>query len=365
MKRLLCIVSNMNAGGAETFLMKLYRSLDRSKYQMDFIVAIEEKGFYDDEIVSLGGRIFHVLPKSKGFFKNFKEIVTIVRKNKYQSVLRVSQHSLSALDLFAAKLGGAKKLAFRSSNTNTTDASKKEILLHKICLFMPQVFANIKLAPSTEAAEFLFGKGCIQRGKAQILHNALDLNIYCYDETGREQIRKDFGITEDTMVVGHIGRFMKQKNHSFLINVFNEIYKKDQKSKLLLVGKGELESQIKAQVKKQGLQNNVIFCGVRSDIPQLLSAMDVFVFPSFYEGMPNTVIEAQATGLPCVISDTITKEADVTGNVKYMTLKDSYKKWADSAVEAAKQVRSNGADKMRDKGYDIKNVTEQFIKLVF
>lgn len=365
MKRLLCIVSNMNAGGAETFLMKLYRSLDKSQYQMDFIVAIKEKGFYDDEIISLGGRIFHVSPKSAGFFRNFKEIIKIVRINKYISVLRVSQHSLSATDLLAAKLGGAKKLAFRSSNTNTTDANKKEIFLHKMCLFMPQVFSNIKLAPSTEAAEFLFGKDCVRRGKANILHNALNLEMYCYDEKGRQQVRSELGITDDTMVVGHVGRFMKQKNHTFLINIFYEIHQKNPKSKLFLVGKGELESQIKMQVKKMGLENDVVFAGVRPDIPQLMSAMDVFVFPSFYEGMPNTVIEAQATGLPCLIADTITKEADVTGIVEYMTLNDTYERWAERAVQITKNIRCDKTEEMRKKGYDIKDVTEQFIALVF
>lgn len=365
MKRLLCIVSNMNAGGAETFLMKLYRSLDKSKYQMDFIVAIKEKGFYDDEIISLGGRIFHVRPKSAGFFRNFKEIIKIVRTNKYKSVLRVSQHSLSATDLLAAKLGGAKKLAFRSSNTNTTDASRKEIFLHKMCLFMPRIFSNIKIAPSTEAAEFLFGKDCVSRGKATILHNALNLDMYRYDEKGRQKVRSEFGITDDTMVVGHVGRFMRQKNHTFLINIFHEIHKKNPQSKLLLVGNGELESQIKMKVKKAGLEDDVIFAGIRSDIPQLMSAMDVFVFPSFYEGMPNTVIEAQATGLPCLIADTITKEADVTGTVEYMSLNDTYKRWAERAILTTKKIRCDKTDEMRKKGYDIKYVAEQFVDLVF
>lgn len=365
MERVLCIVSNMNVGGAETFLMKLFRAMDREKYQMDFIVAIKERGYYDDEIISLGGRIFRVIPKSSGFIKNFNEIKNIVKENQYNSVLRVSQHSLSAVDLLAARLGGARKLAFRSSNTNTTDASKKEIILHKIFSFMPKFFSNIKLAPSTEAAEFLFGKGCVTRGEVNILHNALDLAIYCYDEKGRQQVRDEFGISDDIMVVGHVGRFMKQKNHTFLINVFCEIYKNNQKSKLLLVGKGELESQIKMQVKKMGLEDDVIFAGVRSDIPQIMSAMDVFVFPSFYEGMPNTVIEAQATGLPCIIADTITKEADVTGIVKYMSLNDTYKNWAERTAQITKNVRYDKTNEMRKSGYDIKNVTKQFVNIVF
>ena len=151
-KRLLCIVGSMNAGGAETFLMKIYRKLDKEKYQMDFAVATMDKAFYDDEICNLGGKIFHIKPKSEGIISNFNSIKEIVRENEYRYVLRTSQHSLSALELFAAKLGGAKITTFRSSNSNTTSDSKKEKILHKICMFMPYLFANVRIAPSTEAA---------------------------------------------------------------------------------------------------------------------------------------------------------------------------------------------------------------------
>lgn len=367
MKRLLCIVGSMNAGGAETFLMKLYRSLDKSQYQMDFIVAIKEKGYYDEEILSLGGRIFHVSPKSVGFFKNFNEIINIVRINQYKSVLRVSQHSLSATDLLAARFGGAKKLSFRSSNSNTLDASTKEFFLHKMFLFMPKLFSNVKIAPSTEAAEFMFGKDCVKNGKATILHNALDLDTYRFDEKWRVKVRSEFEITNETLVIGHVGRFMKQKNHEFLINVFNEIHRMKSRSKLLLIGTGELESQIKMQVKKLGLENDVIFAGIRSDIPAVLSAMDVFLFPSFYEGMPNTVIEAQSTGLPCIVSDTITREAKITDIVNYVSLNESTTVWASKVSKQAELVvdRETYHVLMKKSGYDIQDCVGRFIDLVF
>jgi len=365
MNRLLCIVGGMNAGGAETFLMKIYRALDKSKYQMDFLVAIEEKGFYDDEINFLGGKIFHVPPKSKVFLKNFKEISRIVEDNHYKSVLRVSQHSLSAMDLLAARLGGAKKIAFRSSNSSTVDESNKEVLLHKLCLFMPKIIPNIRFAPSTEAAEFMFGRNSVTNKKAQILHNALDLNIFFYDEKGRNQIRKEFGINDKTLLCGHIGRFKKQKNHSFLIKVFNSLHGINPNSKLLLVGNGELEPEIRSQIKDLKLENDVIFAGVRSDITQLLSAMDIFLFPSFYEGMPNTVIEAQATGLPCIISDTITREANITGLVHYMSLSDPLEQWADQAIKCILEKRIDTKSIFLKEKYDINSVVEEFTKLCY
>lgn len=368
MKRLLCIVGSMNAGGAETFLMKMYRALDREKYQMDFAVAELGKGFYDDEILSMGGKIYHIIPKSRSFIKNFNDIRELVKNNNYNYVMRISQHSLSGLELLAAKLGGARVRVFRSSNSNTTSASKLNQLLHKLCMFMPTFFANFRIAPSTEAAEFMFGEGCVEKGKANLLPNAIDTSLFQYNEDTRCSIRKEFLINKNQLVVGHIGRFNQQKNHKFLIDVFAELLKQKSNALLMLVGDGEKKSEIQEQVKALGIEKSVIFTGIRSDVPALLSAMDVFVFPSFYEGMPNTVIEAQATGLPCVIADTITREAGVTDCVRFKSLHDSAESWADktlSLFDKDKADRSFYSDKMKNAGYDIDSCVKQFVKLTF
>lgn len=364
MKRLLCIVGGMNAGGAETFLMKVYRMLDATKYQMDFAVSNPEKGYYDDEILASGGKIHHITPKTKGVIRNFSSVRKLVKENGYEYVLRTSQHSLSALELLAAWMGGAKVRVFRSSNSNTTTGSKKQFLLHTLCSFMPKAFANVRIAPSTEAAEFMFGKNCIQSDYAHHLHNGVDLDVYHYDENGRMKIRKELGISNRTLVVGHVGRLHKQKNHQFLLHVFQNILQKNPDAVLLLVGKGELEDSIKAKTVELGVEKQVIFLGVRSDIPALLSAMDVFVFPSLYEGMPNTVIEAQATGLPCVIADTITREANITGLVRYLPLGNA-NEWARVALDASEQARVNTHDSFVANKYDIESVAEEFVKLVF
>ena len=354
----------MNAGGAETFLMKVYRELDKTKYQIDFAVGTKEKGFYDEEIIALGGHIHHISPKSEGLFKNFGEIKQLVEKNGYNYVLRVSQHSLSALELYAAKRGGAKVRAFRSSNSSTTAGGGKDLILHKMCSFMPKIYANVRIAPSTEAADFMFGRNCVKKGKAAILHNAVDLSVFRYGGDDSSKIRQEFGL-EDKLVIGHIGRLNHQKNHKFLLDVFAKIKEKEDKAVLVLVGKGELENEIKAKVDDLGLSNSVIFTGVRSDIPALLSAMDVFVFPSFYEGMPNTVIEAQATGLPCIIADTITREADITGLVRYMSLDETADEWANAALSAISEERADTKQKFIDNKYDIDSTVKYFTELVF
>ena len=362
MKRVLCIVGGMNAGGAETFLMKVYRRLDKNNYQMDFAVAND--GCYDEEIRLMGGKIFKITPKSKGFLKNFLSVKKLVKNEGYKYVLRTSQHSLSAMELFAARLGGAKRLVYRSSNSNTMSGSGKELKIHKLCGFMPRLFANVRIAPSTEAAEFMFGKNCIKKGKAIILNNGIDIEAFKYDEQNRNKYREEF-IFKDRPVLGHVGRFSAQKNHKFLLEIFAEIKKRKNDAVLLIVGGGELETEIKQKAKELNIYDDVVFTGVRSDVSKILSVMDVFIFPSFYEGMPNTVIEAQAVGLPCVISDTITKEADITGLVKYLPLSLSAEKWADEVIKSISSVRKNTKDDFIKNGYDIGSVTDKFVQLVF
>ena len=367
MKRLLCIVGSMNAGGAETFLMKIYRIIDKTKYQMDFAVGMSERGVYEDEIERLGGKVYRIVPKSQGIIKNYNSIRELVNRENYKYVMRISQHSLSALELLAAKQGGASVRAFRSSNSNTTTGSRKDLLLHRLCQFMPKQFANVRIAPSTEAAEFMFGKGCIEKKKAAILCNGLDLGLYKYDSNSRCQIREELGL-HDCFVIGHVGRFNQQKNHNFLLEVFKKIKNDEPKAKLVLVGIGELKDSVIKRAKELGLDKDIIFTGLRNDVPKLLSAFDMFLFPSLYEGMPNTVIEAQACGLQCIISDTITKEAKLTENVIFLPINDGPDKWVE-AVRNLREIRNYDRNSIGqtlvDKGYDINLVAKEFVSLIF
>ena len=217
-KRMLCIVGMMSADGAETFLMKIMRNLDRSKYQMDYCVTTYEDGYYDKEIKALGGKVFRVPPKTKGPFKNFNEIRKLVKRENYRYVMRVSQHSLSAMELLAAKMGGAKVLVYRSSNSNTC-GGRLNTLLHKMCKFLSICIPNVKIAPSSEAAEFMFGKRLTEKGDVLLLPNALNIETYQYNEKIRKNLRRELGV-ENSFVVGHVGRFTEQKNHAFLLEIF-------------------------------------------------------------------------------------------------------------------------------------------------
>lgn len=362
-KRMLCCMSSMNVGGAETFLMKQYRSLDCEKYQLDFCVNVETRGAYDDEIEALGGRIFRIPPKSKDPVGSLSALKNIVKENGYESVFCSSAKSGVALDLLAAKAGGAKRLIHRSSSAGD-DGGIIAKVTHSTIGQLAKIVPDVKLAPSELAAEFCFGKNCIKKGKAQILNNGIDTDFFSYSDELREQTRASLGLSDEFTLI-HIGRFLQVKNHSFLIDVFEEVVKNHPNSKLLLAGVGDLEEKIKLKVQEKGLADKVIFLGGRKDVPALLSAADALVFPSFYEGMPNAVIEAQALSLRCVVSDRITPECNIASLVEFLPLGDP-KQWAKKVLEFSNGYeRLNMTDLLKEKRYDAQSTVNDFIKYCF
>lgn len=363
-KRLLCIVSVMNTGGAETFLMKLYRKLDRTKYQMDFCVNVEEKGFYDDEIKELGGRIYVIPCKSENLSAFRKKLAKVVHENQYKYVMRITSNAMGFYDLKIARDAGAKRCIARSSNSSDGTGIKARIA-HLIGRLLYSKYVDVMIAPSDLAAKYTFGERAYKHNKIYILHNAIDLKQYYYSEQAGMNIRKEFGIAENTFVVGHVGRFSKQKNHKFLLQVFKNLHDKIPDSILMLVGTGELLEDIKFDVKKLNIEKNVIFTGIRSDVNKIMSAFDIFVFPSFYEGMPNTVIEAQATGLPCVIADTITREANITGLVEYKSLQATPDEWGEVILNHMGNKHKEIKQGFIKSGYDIERVIQEFEKIIF
>ena len=357
MKRLLCILSSLDAGGAETFLMKINRALPAG-YRMDFVVSVGN-GCYTEEVLARGGRIHKIPERTKDFSGAFRGLYRIVKENRYEAVLKLGENPLAAADLLAAKLAGAKSIALRSCNA-PTGLSLSSKVLYGILRPWQNRLANVKLAPSQLAADFLFGEG----QDVKLIHNGVDLKVFRFEEAKRKKIREDFDLT-GKLVVGHVGRMVHQKNHRYLLEIFQAISEKRQDAVLLLVGIGPLADQLRHEVRRLGLQDKVIFAGQRFDIPAMLSAMDVFVFPSFHEGMPNTVIEAQATGLPCVIADTITREADITGLVHYASLEETPEAWAEKALALVSEQRAATEEAFRNRGYDIAAVARELMELLF
>lgn len=361
MKRLLCIISGMNTGGAETFLMKIYRQLNREKYQMDFCVNTNEN-YYADEIRRNGGKFYVIPPKSKSPLKSFNAVRRIVFQNKYEYVMRVNEHSLSTIDLLAARMGGARKLVMRSSNSSS--GSAMSIIVHKLFRIMAVCIPNVKIAPSVLAAEYTFGKRATERKKVHILRNGLAIDDFAFSEEYRNKHRAELNLHKK-FVVGHVGRFDSQKNHKYMIDIFVEVLKIKKNAVLLMVGDGPLMDDMRKKVIEKGIEDSCLFVGVRRDVNELLSAMDVFLFPSLFEGMPNTVIEAQTAGLPCLISDTITKEANVCGLVHFMSLGEKQEVWSQKLIELSNPLREQAQYDMKHAGYDIGQVTKEFTNMIF
>ena len=359
-------MNSLNRGGAETFMVKLCNNIDREKYRMDFCVKSMGEGVYEPELRSLGCEIYHTTMRTENAFKCFFDIIKYVRKGKYKKVLVVSEFSLSGLDIIAAKLGGAKKCSMRS--TNASFQSRKFNNIHKFFKPLTMFLPNVMIAPSSEAGAFTFGKKNMEKGKVKILHNGLPCEKYDFNNESREKIRKSLGV-ENNKVVCHVGRFSNQKNHRFLIDVFEKLAGIDENMKFILVGKGGKsgkEAEIKEKVKNLDLEDKVLFLGERNDVPQILSAADILVFPSLFEGMPNVVIESQAAGLPSVISDSITPEADITGIVKYLPLSKGAEYWAEETLKLLNSYeRRSYINEIKDAGYDIESTVKRFTELVF
>lgn len=362
-QRLLCIVSNMDTGGAETFLMKMYRQLDRTRYQMDFVVSGDGRGYYEDEIEQLGGIVYRITRKTEDFVAFRRELAAAVRDDGCPCVLRIGSDALSAIDLWVAKRAGARRLALRSSNASDGKGSLGMFLQKAFRRLLTSV-ADVKIAPSDLAAAYTFGPKAVSNGEVHYLCNALDLNAYTFSPESRSAIRSELRIEPDALVVGHVGRFAQQKNHGFLIEVFAELLKVRPDARLVLVGQGELEGEVRAKVKAFGVLDGIVFAGVRPDVPALLSAFDVLALPSLYEGMPNVVIEAQAAGLACAVSNTVTRQADVTGLVEYLPIDDPTA-WTKALESAATMERLDTRTAMAAAGYDISCEAKKFVKLVY
>ena len=358
-KRILFIINTMDVGGAETFIMKVYRKIEKNQFQFDFLINKPGKNFYEEEIKSLGGSVHRGISKSLNPFLCFKTIFKVVRDYHYSCVFCVAVHPLTALDLIAAKIAGARLTLVRS--TNSKAGGFISALLAMLCRPLVCAFASVMLAPSAEAGCWLFGTKAVKHGRVKFISNGVDLESYKFIEENRTTIRKKLKIDTDTFLVGHIGRFNHQKNHKLLLEIFYNIKKKVADSKLILVGDGELKSEVTQKVNELGLTDCVIFTGVRSDIPEIMMGLDVLLLPSIYEGMPNVVIEAQATGLPCVISDTITSEVGLTPLVYFVKLHANIDVWADTVIRVRNTNREDYQRFLFEKGYSIESTVENLI----
>lgn len=347
--KVLHVVGRMGCGGQETMIMNIYRKINLSKIQFDFLVHTTEKSFYDDEIHELGGNIYRVTRKTKNIFKSIVETYRAIKRGKYQAIHVHTASSIVAIDLFLAWCAGVKIRISHSHNTSTQGSR-----LHKLFIPLLNSFSTQRFACSKEAGIWLYGENAIE--KLHVIHNAIDSQKYRYNQEQSIAIKKNLGVS-DKFVLIHVGRFDTVKNHTFLIDLFEEVVKRNPDSVLLLVGDGDLKDDIRDKINHRQLNDKVKLLGLRNDIPDLLQAADVFVMPSIHEGLPVSLIEAQSAGLPCIVSDTITKETDISGLLTFVSLNEPIQKWAEMIVPFSKNtIRKNTEKSIAQSGYDIKGV---------
>ena len=360
--RIAQIIGKWLGGGVESVVMNYYRHIDRTKIQFDFICDEDSTNIPYDEIKKLGGKIILVPPYQK-VFEYQKDLIKIFKDNNYK-IVHSHLNTLSVFPLRAAKKAGVPvRIAHSHSTTNKKEWKKN--LVKQVLRPFSKVYATNYMCCSELAGRWLFGNKEYDKGNVYLLNNAIDLDKFKYDEQLRNKKRKELNIKDDTLVIGHIGRFVEQKNHRFLIDIFNEVHKQNNNSLLILVGQGPLMEEIKEKVKKLGLEDCVKFLGQRNDVNELYQVFDVFCLPSLYEGLPVVGIEAQATGLLCVLSDDMTKETKVLNETEFLSLKQSADIWAKIILN--KQLilldKNNTAKKKIAVGYDINNESFKLEKI--
>lgn len=344
--RILHVVTTMNRGGLETMIMNYYRHIDKSKIQFDFLVHRDFEADYDQEIKQLSGHIYH-LPRLNPFSRNYrKEFKQFLKEHSYQ-IIHVHQDCLSSIALKVAYKNGVPT---RIAHAHSTSQDKNiKYLIKRFYMRSIPKYATHLFACGKEAGDWMF------QGKSyEIMNNAIDSQNFKYDELLRNNVRKILSIKDDEVVIGHVGRFNYPKNHEFIIDIFHELSQKDKKFKLLLVGTGDLGNKIKEKVKELNLQDKVLFLGNRNDVNELMQTMDIFLFPSHYEGLPVTLVEAQASGLPIIKSNNVPDQCKITPYVWSLSLDDHVDTWVNKILEVYESFERTDTSKyIKDAGYDI------------
>lgn len=361
MERILHIpgCESMNrSNGINSFLMNVYRNINRDKYQFDFLVYGIEPGDYDNEIKSLGGTIYHVVSPGKNLLKNAKQTYRVIKRRQYRIVHRHAAEALCWMDFFVAKLCDVKIRICHSHGSYC-----RKIWMHRI--FYPLFIVNVTdyLACGNEAGRWLYG----DKRKFYVIKNGIDTRNFEYNDEKRQLLRARSGIDLNASVIGSVGRLSVEKNTLFLVELFAELVKVKKDSVCVIVGDGDLINKVKCKVKELKLNEQVIFTGVSNDVQGWLSVMDVVVYPSLYEGFPVAVLESEANGVPSVLSDKIPNEVDVTGLSRWVSLSVSPEQWAKEVIVQLESYKSLSErhkynEMVRKAGYDIKQTAKDLEK---
>ena len=348
MKKVLIYGMSNNPGGIETYLLNYYRRNHGKTVHLDFIsdfpAIVEEKAFLE-----AGSQIHYIPAKSKGLMAHWKALWKVLRVHKEYRTLYFNVMDAGSVFTMLIPFLMGRKIVVHSHNGNTDKVS-----LHKLCKPIANLLTGDRVACSRLAADYMFGKN---GAEALVIPNAIDARKYTYNPTVRQAMREKLAL-DDRLTVCHVGRLSRQKNPFGVLDMFEALHRTHPDSVLLSVGTGELEKEFHEAIRAKGLEGAVMCLGVRSDVPDILQAADVFLLPSLYEGLPIALLEAQAAGLPCVVSDTITREVAVTNLVTYVSLEAPARDWAERIVLAARTERTDTFEQLAAAGFDISRCAE-------
>ena len=347
--RVLMIMTSMDCGGMETFTMNIFRAIDKSKVQFDFLLHRPHRGDYEDEIERLGGRIFRIGRQNPLDYGYWLALDSFFKEHSYP-IVHAQLDCMSGIPLLVAERNGSfVRIAHSHSSRQDIDFKYP---IKVICKKMIKHVATHLFACGHAAGRWMF-----ETDRFSIFPNAIDTSVYRYDASRRASVRMKLGISEETCVIGHVGRFAAVKNHPRIIEIFKRYHSVNCDSTLLLIGEGDLRLEVQAMVNSLNLGDSVRFLGLRSDVPDLMRAMDLFLMPSIYEGLPMSLVEAQAAGLPCVISHTIPKDCDIVeGAIRRVPLEDGDAAWVEAITEMVKSPcnREDWCQLVKNAGFDIR-----------
>ena len=328
--RVLHVFAALDSGGVSNFVMNLYREMDTDKIQFDFALTAGYKALYDDEVVSRGGRIFY-FDTSRSIPSN---LYAILRREGPFHAVHSHLFFYSGLVLAEARLAGVPVRIAHAHNAHTGESrSVLRLFYERGMQYLTRLNATHLLGCSEKACLYVFGRGIIRDPRTRVVPDGIDCKRFAFDPVVRENVRAEYGLT-GKYVIGHVGHFTPAKNHEKIISVFKTILDRRPDAALLLVGDGELEMEVRERVLQEGMDGHVIFAGAHKDVERFYQAMDVFFFPSRYEGFGMAMIEAQAGGLSCVASDIVPKDTNVDGRCVYLALDAEDSLWADSILGA-------------------------------
>ena len=352
--RILHVLNSLNRGGAETMLMNYYRKIDRNWFQFDFVVHDSNPGVYADEVRQLGGHIYYV-PKFKGYnlFACIRAWQKIFQAAKDDRIVQGHMPSTAGLYLLLARLNGRLTIVHAHSDDRANEDSLGRRILRRILYALTRHIAQRFYGCSKRAGEARYGKEIVESEAFSLWRNAIDYKRFAFRRKVRDSLRSNLGLSADTFVIGHVGRFTWAKNHEFLLDLFAEFHKKHPDSRLLLVGDGELRSKLEQQIQVLHIREFVIMTGAIDNVEDYMAAMDVFLFPSHYEGLSTVNIEAQVNGLKCIVSTGVPEEVCIaSGQVAFLSLTDK-SAWLSEIEKSTEIDRNSNTMALQNRDYDI------------